>query len=196
MEGVYHMRITEEQKAELRAEYEKVWHGDVKMVDYCVKQASCVMNLRGYLVDFDKPRIETRFCFGEHGYDYDEVMETCDAASKSEQFFLRRNMEGTDAFRVIGMLDGDTERFWRKAYPILRPHRYCGQDDDCRIACIEWTTDASEAYGNPMALTEEEKAGLRQMMEEEQGKFEKRLKAYLKRYGLSKCRYWTYWADR
>lgn len=195
MEGVYHMRITEEQKAELRAEYEKVWHGDAGMVDHCVKQASCVINLRGYLVDYDKPRIETRFCFGEHGYDFDEVVEECDRASRSEAHFMRENMDNTDAKRVIDMLDG-TGKCWRKAYPILKPHRYCGQDDDCRIAYIEWTADASKAFNDPMALTDDEKAELRQMMVEEQEKFEKRLKTYLKRYGLSKCRYWTYWADR
>jgi len=189
------MKITEEQKDELRREYAKVWHDDAKMVDYSVKQASCVINLRGYLVDYDKPSIETRFCFGEHGYDFDEVSETCEAASKSEKYFMRKNMDGTDAKRVIDMLDG-AGRCWRKAYPILRPHRYCCQDDDCRIAYIEWTADASEAHADPMALTDDEKAELRQMMVEEQEKFEKRLKAYLKRYGLSKCRYWTYWADR
>lgn len=190
------MKITEEQRNVLRAEYRKVWHGNAKMVDHCVRSASCMIELRGLIVDFDKPSIETRFCFGEHGYDYDEVMDACDAASRSEKYFMARNLEGTDAYRAIGMLDGDAERFWRKAYPILKPHRYCGQDEDCRIAYIEWTTDASEAHGNPMALTENEKAELRQMMVEEQEKFEKRLRTYLKRYGLSKCQYWTYWADR
>lgn len=190
------MKITEEQRSELRREYAKVWHGDGKMADYCTKQASCVIDLRGYLVDFDKPHIETRFCFGEHGYDYDEVMDTCDAASKSEQFFMRRNMEGTEAFDVICALDGEGGRHWRKLHPVIAPHRYGCQDADCRIAGLTWTADLSEIRGNPLALTDEEKAELRQMMVEEQEKFEKRLKTYLKRYGLSKCQYWTYWADR
>lgn len=195
-EGVYHMNITKDQRDVLRAEYAKVWHGDEKMTEYCTRQASCVIELKGYLVDFDKPRIETRFCFGEHGYDYDEVAEACDAASRSEAFFVKRNMEGTQAFDVICALDGEGGRRWRKLYPIVRPHRYGTQDADCRIAGIEWTEDAQEAHGNPMALDDAEKAELRQMMVEEQAKFEKRLRAYLKRYGMSKCRFWTYWADR
>ena len=114
------MKITEEQRNELRAEYAKVWHGDEKMTDYCTKKASCVIDLRGYLVDFDKPSIETRFCFGEHGYDFDEVAETCHRASESEQYFMRYNMEHTDAFDVIAALDGEGGRHWRVLHPILR----------------------------------------------------------------------------
>ena len=190
------MKMTVEQKEELREEYRKVWHGDSKMVEWCVNQASCVMEVRGYLVDYDKPHIETRFCFGAHGYDFDEVADTCHRASKSEQYFMRYNLEHTDAFDIIAAIDGEGGRHWRKQYPILKPHRYGTQDEDCRIAYIGWTADAQEAQGDPMALTVEETARLRQMMVEEQEKFEKRLRTYLKRYGLSKCRYWTYWADR
>ena len=188
------MKITEEQKEELRTEYQKVWGDDAKMVDWSVKQASCVIELRGYIVDYRKPHIETRFCFGEHGYDFDEVVDECHRASESEKYFMRENMERTDAFDVIAALDGEGGRHWRELHPILRPGRY-GRGDT-RLAYIEWTADGAEAHADPMALTADEKAQLRQMMVEEQEKFEKRLKAYLKRYGLSKCQYWTYWADR
>ena len=45
-------------------------------------------------------------------------------------------------------------------------------------------------------LTDEETAAFIQMHKEEVEKFEKRLRTYLKRYGLSKCYYGMYWADR
>ena len=44
-------------------------------------------------------------------------------------------------------------------------------------------------------LTEDECELLYYTARAEQEKFEKRLNTYLKRYGLSKCHYWTYWLD-
>ena len=41
---------------------------DKRMNDYIIKSTSEVIKTsQGYLVDFDKPSIKTRFCFG-HGY--------------------------------------------------------------------------------------------------------------------------------
>lgn len=187
------MKLAKGQLDELREEYAKVWGEGSDMVDWSVKNASCAMYFRGYIVDLRKPHIETRFCFGEHGYDFDEVVDECEQARKSERFFIKQNIDRTEAKGWLDMLDGATYSL-RHYVPILAPQRYgCGET---RLAGITWTDDISAAREDPMALTEEEIAQMRDVLVEELEKFDKRLHTYLKRYGLSKCQYWTYWADR
>lgn len=47
-----------------------------------------------------------------------------------------------------------------------------------------------------LMLDDDERAAVTGMLQDECDKFGKRLTSYLKRYGLSKCRFSTYWADR
>lgn len=185
------MALAKTEKEMLYKEYSKVWESE-KMRKYCVSRVSTFICVRDWIVTFDKEHIETDFCFGEHGYDYDEVNATCAALSTDEQYFIAENMRCTKAADILGSLDGNTRHHWRKLYPILVPNKH----DGCRLAHLEWTQDACEARNNPMALTDGEIKLLRLEMEREQQKFEKRLHAYLKRYGMSKCHFWTYWADR
>ena len=185
------LAFTKAEKEMLYEEYSKVWESE-KMRKYCVGAVSTFVYIRDYIVTFDKEHIKTDFCFGEHGFDYDEVNATCAALSRDEQYFIDENMKSTTAASIIGRLDGDSWPYWRKQYPILVPSKHEG----CRLAHLEWTTNGSEASKEPMALTDGEIRLLRWEMEREQQKFEKRLRAYLKRYGMSKCNFWTYWADR
>lgn len=201
------MKLTKEDKAMLRAEYQKVWtkrdgSPDLKMIDYCTNKTSAYLDLGDALITFDKPSIETRFCFGEHGYDYDEVNETCDKLSRSESYFLAENIRRTEARDILDRIDGTEERYITCKTPILVYGAYCTQTSDCKLAHIEFVNAFHEDYwghkpnGTWRDLTDEEIAALRTIMQDEITKFEKRLKTYLKRYGMSKCHFWTYWADR
>lgn len=188
--------MNKEQKAFIRAQYQKVWGNDGKMVDYCTGRTSDYIDIDGVIITFDKPYIETQFCFGEHGYDFDEVQKTCDRASRSESYFVNENMRGTAAAAIIERLEGND---WRCLKPYLKPRKYYKSDDQdgCRLGCIVWarSDDEYDVEGLRM-LTDEEQRRLLETAKAEQGKFEKRLRTYLKRYGMSKCRFWTYWADR
>lgn len=186
------MKLTKNDKDMLRAEYMKTWRND-ESADWSVKNASGIMELRGYVIVMCKPHITTEFCFGEHGYDYDEVVEHCSRMSKSEEYFISKNLGRFEAKQWLDMLDGD-EWPYSGYVPSIKPCDY--ESDGCRLADIKWLRDWSEIDGNDMVLSDKEKMELRVFLEDEVAKFEKRLHTYLKRYGMSKCHFWTYWADR
>ena len=196
------MRITKQDKAMLTDEFRKVWvrrNGtiDEKMVKYSVDKTSAYMVIDGVIITFDKPKIETRFCFG-HGRQiqtgYDEALSMCDYASTSEAYFTTRNIEGTEAASIMKHIDEGCHPF----EPWLDRSHYTCQTEDCKIGAIRWEhrhkRDWCERQGW-RRLTDGEIAELYALMGDEQEKFKKRLKTYLKRYGMSKVETWTYWAD-
>ena len=77
------------------------------------------------------------------------------------------------------------------------PH-YCGQDEDCKIYCINFVNawDEDKIPENAIKLTKEELSSYKKALVEAIRAFTKRLNAYLKRYGMSKVNTWSYWADR
>lgn len=200
------MKLTKQDKAMLRGEFEKVWHDDDKMVDWCVKNTSGYIEAGGLVVTMDKPSIKKDFWFGEHTYDYDEVVEHADKCSKSVEYFKHENMSHCDAYNLLQALDGKDWRGYDTSYKLyVAKKSYCGQDDDCRLGYVKaltWGTDPREYFATRSGMIEhreiddDEKAALREFLEDEVEKFDKRLDTYLKRYGLSKCHYGVYWADR
>ena len=54
-------------------------------------------------------------------------------------------------------------------------------------------SDVPMHYGNPVMMNDTDRARLLEACKMQKSKFEKRLQAYLKRYGLSKIKKWTYW---
>ncbi len=53
----------------------------------------------------------------------------------------------------------------------------------------------SHFYGKYEKMTDADRMAILAGMKREREKFDKRLQAYLKRYGTSKIHTWTYWAD-
>lgn len=196
------MNITKEQREMLRNEFVKVWGDDSKMVDYCTKKTSAFVNIDGLIVTLDKPSIETRFCFGygvQGAYDYDEAQEVCDALRTNEWHFIDYNLEHSPAGELMDAIAGYCNRDHRHE-PMIDPHEYDNQTPDCKLASLRWANpnyiprEYYEQRGCRVA-TYEELAEIFKVAYEEQVKFLKRLKTYLKRYGMSKCHFWTYWAD-
>ena len=190
--------MTADEKRFLELEFRKVWHGSDKMVRHCVASTSCYfISDDGVIVTFDKPTIKTDFPFPEHGFDYDEATEAARAASTDEEFFIRENLEWVhDSYRAA----------WSGAHrlhPYIKRGAYVAQDHDCALGYIKMATgDGREPYGGPLIdptfrkLTDGEVERLREVEERRDGLFVRRLKNYLKRYGMSKVHCWTYWADR
>ena len=196
------MKITKQDKEMLADEFRKVWfdrYGDVdeKMVKYCVNKTSAYLVIDGAIVTFDKPNIQTDFCYGyglQCQTDYDEAWEMADYASSSLGYFIEKNMDGTDAAWQMEYIQEDCH----PCEPWLDRRHYTSQTDDCKLGEVRWEhwdkRDWCERQGW-RRLTEDELAAYYAVLYDEQVKFLKRLKAYLKRYGLSKVRTWTYWAD-
>ena len=180
------MKLTKSEKDMLRKQFAKTWRNN-DMVEYCVSHTSGYAEIGDCIVTFDKPHIETWFCFGEHGYDYDEVNETCRKLSTDEDYFIAKNMR---EFNRLQKLIAETRQGYYKPWLV---HHGDGSD----LGYVTFTDIFEEPRGkDPLQLTS---AGLdvyAELVADEREKFEKRLRTYLKRYGMSKCRFWTYWADR
>ena len=172
---------------------------DEKWVDYYKKETARVYKTAdGDLIPIKKPQIETSFCFGYSlsRYDsesYDNANDMVHYASTKEDYFLKENRKQVET--IINRLENkeDSTRW----YFYLLKQEYKGE----RIYKVEYLRDY-DLYD----LTETEKARYKPLKEhdrlaliEEYKKvlvdFEKRLQAYLKRYGLSKLNIWSYWQD-
>lgn len=198
------MKMTKDARELIRSEYAKVWASDSRMVDYCAKSTSGFADFGDVIITCDKPEIQKHFWFGEHNYE-DKSAE-CRAASESVEYFLRENMDRCEAANVLERLDSsdasDAAHYERYRFPVAVKKAYCSQPDDCKLGYLGWRDvtgefrDGREPEHDYRPLTDSEIEELREFLRDEVEKFEKRLKTYLKRYGLTKCEYGTYWADR
>jgi len=136
----------------------------------------------GTIITIEKPHIETSFCFGESGYDYEDALASARAAKENADFFRTENMK--DIQRWIDALTGGG---------CVWIHENRGRTE---IYCT--TTGFRPAYlgmEGYYEATEADRAALLDGYRKVYAGFEKRLNAYLKRYGLSKVHSWTYWRD-
>lgn len=175
---------------ELKNEYienimETTFKHQKSMKSYFEKEISNVVKLSAGLLAFRKPRVKTHFC-----YSYDEVMDchggtntyetACyNARNVQEETFIKDNME--DLNRQLRMLQQE------KIYYIKRYYR-----NDLTINFV------SQGYADTFPseiiaeATDEDVKILIEAVKEEIEKFSKRLRTYLKKYGTSKLRTWTY----
>lgn len=172
-----------------------VWRNDQKMVDYCVKKASYIVELEnGDIVAIEKPSIQKNFCFGysDSRYDnedYNRAQNMADHARSNVEYFIEQNMKGIN--EEINSLEGKGSPRW--AYRIAIP--YSGQPKDSKLKAI-WPLDMWDERNEKLPLLEGE--NLQRVIEGYKAvrvEFEKRLQSYLKRYGLSKVNSWSYWQD-
>jgi hypothetical protein len=195
------------------AEWQKVWPGDERMLDYERKKFSYAVRLEnGGILYFEKPSIKTEFCFGYsscgQGPEYDEANEECRAAN-SENYFLQANLGSMD--EEIKALECNCRYDWEKgegsrAYDgmtwYLVRQEYCNQTEQLNLyefhAYREWDIKDKPwifKEGNYIKMSDADRMTILEAMRHERNKFEKRLRTYLKRYGTSKLRTWTYWLD-
>ena len=195
-------RNDKQEQAQVKAQYlemlaREVYPNSQKMIEYNRKEIARVVKLsNGDLLPIFKPSIETRFCFGYsdfgQGMERDDAEDLRDRCAKSESFFLSENLK-----KAFWWLD------FMKAHPgeIYTRPQYWKAPADTKLKALEHCDDWKF-----MNLNERQKAELCKLnsddvqtlinaYELEKAIFEKRLHAYLKKYGMSKLKMWTYWID-
>ena len=197
-------------KGMLIAEYSKAW-SDPYMIKYCVdKLANVAILPNGDIISIDKQSIETRFCFGESGYDYDDAANMAAHARKSTEYFKNENMKHFNEWvnDLQDIIDKKSTYFI-----IIKDIHYLGQKPDCKLRNIDFirTVDLLDACGgsayleelpgkyierlNGRIATTEELNIILEAYKQARDAHEKKVDAYLKRYGLSKVDSWTYWRE-
>lgn len=160
-------------------------------------------NLAGYMVTADekiitinKPRIQTSFWFGENGYDFQEKVELTRTASRDREYFKQENIANSKLTskqaNIEAALNGRGKFFLFKIW-----------GDQPFYSVTYFAKDRMlDSYSKSLLSTAEremtraELEAYKELIEAALKAFDRRLNTYLKRYGLSKCSYDTYWVDR
>ena len=182
----------------LRAEYESAWtrsNGtvDKKMVDFCVNKVTGYVELEdgGYFV-FEKPSIETRFCFGygQNGISTEEDFEDAVAAKQNastKEYFMSENMKKFSDLEEALVYPG-------KVYSMAQ-YRNSG----LKLRGIK-TDEEERLYGKMFGIvvgeiTPVDRLRIKDELANQKKMFEKRLETYWKRFGSTKLKTWTYLVD-
>ena len=111
-------------------------------------------------------------------------------AKTNEDYFLEENRK-----KMNSLIDA-----FYKYNCFIRIHYY-NAPKDTKIRCVEFLSDydkwnmSEEQKSKLEPISEADKQIIIDAWKEEQKAFEKRLASYLKRYGLSKVKSWSYWQD-
>ena len=162
------------------------------------------LNKVGYIVELedgnlyiiDKPSIETNFCFGEHGYDYDEAVKAAETAATSEKYFIAANMKNLeDEIKQVKKWPVTNYNNTKKMYLIPYKEEYEGTKImyTRMLTDYENVKDKDTALGRP--VSKKDRYAIVGGYQKVQKRFLTRLKTYLKKYGMKKIQTWTYWAD-
>lgn len=143
-----------------------------------------------HFITFDKQDIEKSFCFGwscQGGMTYEEAADMCHNFSEAD--FKAGNLKRFDN-KYIHRLKAIEEKQIK-----FKREYVTSKESGAEIMYITTDRDVS----GDITLSVEDSTRLReaykQKVQDLRNEFEKRLDAYLKKYGLSKIRCWTYCAD-
>lgn len=143
-----------------------------------------------HFIAFDKQDIEKSFCFGwscQGGMTYEEATDMCHNFSEAD--FKAGNLNRFDN-KYIHRLKAIEEKQIK-----LKREYITSKESGAEIMYITTDRDVS----GDITLSVEDSTKLReaykQKVQDLRNEFEKHLDAYLKKYGLSKIRRWTYCAD-
>lgn len=193
---------------EYMQEWTKVWQ-DQSMLDYNRKRFSGAVRLKnGGILYFEKPRIDSEFCFHDEGPQYEFYRHMmADRETRLRDYFLHENLDDMDEeIRALEcncrFPEGEYHSHYYCKTWYLERCRYTGETAPLRL----WQARAWSAYdvehetwryepGTYEKMCDEDRLAILEGLKREREKFDKRLQTYLKRYGTSKIRTWTYWAD-
>lgn len=179
-------------------------------IEWHMKRCAEVVELPGVgLLPIEKQGIEKDFCFGysDSRYnteDFDRANNMAHHARTSEDYFISENMKSYK--QTLDNLRPASD--WSRDYmPVLR-----GEGEVKELGFIRpW--EALEAVGGSgymeempgktlrvrfstcYILKDAEIEAIREGYEKAMKSHEKKVKSYLKRYGLSKVNAWSYWRD-
>ena len=161
---------------------------DKRDKDYFKKYAVGAIKIQGGYWLIPKPSISNRFCFRDEGPDYEFYKHLMDDREKRlADYFLSENLAEFDN-KIERITKGDEYNhdkrvWWNPSY------------SDGRIELCFYCSWGSPDGDSWQECTDEEKQLILKGLRYGRSLFEKRLDAYLKRYGTSKLHTWTYWAD-
>lgn len=141
----------------------------------------------GKIVEIEKPKMQTNFCFGygwvdPNGEEEDAADKMAEYAKKSQEYFIKKNLEQVDKIIERANNAGYKGYLWSSGNLI---YSVSFMDEYRRM----YARDKGEE------LTEEDKTTYINALQACKARFEKRLQTYLKRYGMSKVRTWSYVID-
>ena len=180
------MKTQQELKQQYEQELIKKYGPDGWTVDYTMKRIQRVVELSdGSLYAIEKKPIETTFCYG-YGWsgvvaDREEMEAARDLARQArtnEDFFIEENMK---EFSIFDSAELRHQKVGLRGGKIKSPVWSYG--------VVEYDDEEFQP------LSAEDEAILRQAYEEEKAVHLKKIKTYLKRYGLSKVNSWSYLVD-
>lgn len=194
-------RNDKEEQKQLRVlwytEMLREWSGNITMAEHCTKKAARIIQLAdGRLLCIERPNIKTRFCFGysDSPYDtkdYDDAQRMAHHAATNEDYFIKENLAEMHEMleRLNDICAGGT------TWSVYIGIQYSGAPEDTRIYYWNFQHWAHDLPRGAEAVGIEVARAIRDALEIEIEVFTKRLRTYLKRYGLSKVEAWAYWRD-
>ena len=159
--------------------YSKRAGKDVKYFEFLKNCLSNDLELEnGLVLQFEKPRIKTDFCYGYSLYgcnteSYDNATESVEHAKSSIIHFIDYSVSKDGLLSLDQLSDQEDKRDYQYEYG--ESPRY------------------KEFINGELSKSDIQK--ILNILAEELQKFVKRLNTYLKRYGLSKVHSWSYWRD-
>lgn len=186
-------------------ELKKAW-SDEKMVKHCIQQTAFVIEHNGALYGIKKPRIETQFCFGfgQNGISNDEEENSADKmaayAQKSKEYFIDENLKALNRrIKTFKEILEDMGKNWAEGhhprFMVETGAHYCGQTADCKLRYYSVVDTSNKVQRREICEDTELLEKLIAGYEEVKIEFTKRLNTYLKRYGMSKVKTWSYLVD-
>lgn len=169
---------------EIRTALEKALTGRAAgELDYYVKNTAAVLVDGDRVFRFEKPAINTRFC---HPDEPEAEVRAWRKATRTYEFFEGENLEGidNDIYRLEHAALGDL----RGAFIFRQPSGLWDYGVDSERYYL-----TNESAAAPM--TEGQRAAILGALRQAREAFQKRLRAWWKKYGADKLHCWTYWQD-
>lgn len=174
-----------------------------RMYNYCVGKLSNELELEnGLILKFEKPSIETHFCYGYSlsnidSESYDTANKNAENARKDVVNFINENIARSGLQDLYNKLKKADTVYYSNCNNngIVSVGSLFDQKDECRFRYDYG--ENSEYYKRYITgkLSKNDVQKIIEKVAEELQKFVKRLNTYLKRYGLSKVHSWSYWCD-
>lgn len=165
----------------------KVFKNSIEMRKYFKKEISNVLKTnQGFLIGFYKPRIEKRFCFSYNEHvkgDFERAQNMCNI---EKNYFIENNLK-------------EIESNFKKNIESKKLFMFNNYKESNIVVNIvneeyvkKFPRGVEKGTTPYIELSNLDKEKYLNMQKEEIDKFKKRLNTYLKKYGVSKVKSWTY----
>lgn len=157
---------------------------DESMRSYLEKETLYAEQTSLGVIQFEKPRLRTSFCYGYgQGRDYESAQSGAKVVCNDYDVFLEENIEMSRCQRVLDILEKRPETVYlRKTYDKGSFVDFVAGGNGCE-------------YKEMVLATEQDLEIIKKGVQAQLENLKKRCAAYWKRFGGSKLKTWTYWAD-